>query len=215
MLFSLKLQRNTRVLTGLAVLYLLFGTSLASASHRQNTKHISYRTQLKQDLDGDHLPETVTIRQCGYLYQVSIHFTSGRPKLRLTTYLTEGVADLTLQTTDVDNDSKGDIVIISATSTRPVAVWLNQGKAKFKKVSSWMYGGLGRYRGPALHHRVADGPEPLGTSPNPLPQATPIAELLAAETDSAGVIPSQPESLAFDSILWQDPPRGPPATSRV
>src|SRR5437762_12603739 len=132
LLFMLKAHRNKIVIMILAVLSVfLFGANAVHASSNPGNHRISYRTQLGQDLDGDHIPETATIRQCGYIYQVSIHFTTGRPKLRLTTYITEGMAGLSFQTTDVNNDSKGDLVIMSATSIRPVAVWLNQGKANF------------------------------------------------------------------------------------
>src|SRR2546430_16454693 len=136
----LKLHRNKNVMTALAVLSVfLLGASRAHAGGQQTDTHFLYRAQLGEDLDGDHIPETATIRQYGYHYQVSIHFTTGRPKLRLTTYVSEGVAGLSFQTSDVNNDSRRDILIISATSLRPVGIWLNQGKAKFQKVNSWVY----------------------------------------------------------------------------
>jgi hypothetical protein len=212
-----KLRHRKQILTGLAVLYVvLTATTWASASQRDtDSGHFSYRTQLKHDLDGDHIPETATIRQRGDLYQVNIHFTSGRPKLRLTTYLTAGTAGLTLQTIDDDNDSVGEfLVIISATSLRPVAVWAKQGK-DFKRVSSWTYGGLGRYRGPGLQQHRPDAPDPIGASPNPPLQATPAGRFFSSAGNSAGSIHSQPERILFDSILWQDPSRGPPSSSRV
>ena len=217
MLSTEKIRQNKRILTGLAVFYVvLSATTWASASHRENNSgHFSYRTQLKHDLDGDHIPETATIRQRGDLYQVNIHFTTGRPKLRLTTYLSAGTAGLSLQTIDDDHDSVGEfLVIISATSLRPVAVWANQGK-DFQRVSSWTYGGMGRYRGPGVQHQRADAPDPIGASPNPPLQATPAGRFFSSAGDSAGSIHSQPERVPFDSILWQDPSRGPPSSSRV
>ena len=217
MLLMLKLHRSKIVLTGLALLFVfLFGGNEASANHRQPDQHVSYRTQLGNDLDGDHIPETAIIKQCGYVYQVSIHFTTGRPKLRLKTYVTEAAAGLSLQTTDVNNDSKGDLVIISAISLRPIAVWLNQGTARFQRVSSWVYGGVGRYTGPTLRHRGTSQPEPIGNIfVDPLPQATPAVEYFDLDEDSAGLLASQTEQLPFDSTLRQLPSRGPPATSRV
>ena len=213
----LKLHRNKIVITALAVLSVfLFGANAAYASHQKPDHRISYHTQLGQDLDGDHLPESATIRQCGYLYQVSIHFTTGRPKLRLTTYVNEGVAGLSFETTDVNNDSKGDLVIISATSIRPIAVWLNQGRAKFQKVSSWSYGGVGRYTGPSYRHRRTIQPEPVGNiSLDPLPQATPAAGYFTFDDDSVALLSSQPEQRPFYSMLRQIPPRGPPAAACV
>ena len=114
MLPIVKLGRTKQILTCLAVVYVVLSTATwVSASHRTiNSDDFSYRTRLKHDLDGDHIPETATIREKGYVYQVSIHFTTGRPKLRLTTYLTAGSAGLSLQTIDADNDSQGEFLVI-------------------------------------------------------------------------------------------------------
>lgn len=213
----LKLYRNKNVITGLAALSVfLFGATVAFGSLRPSDRRISYRTNLGHDLDGDHIPETATIRRCGSLYSVSIHFTTGRPKLRLTTYVTEGLAGLSLQTIDVNDDSKSDLVIVSATSIRPLAVWVNEGKAKFQKASSWVYGPLGRYTGPTVRHRSVNQPEPVGNVfIDPLPQATSAVESFGLEKDSADLISSQPDQMPFDSMLRQVPSRGPPAASHV
>ena len=216
-LFMLKLHPNKIVIALLAALSVfLSGGSEASAAPRTSYQHVSYSTQLGNDLDGDHIPETATIRQCGYFYQISIHFTTGRPKLRLKTYVTEDAAGLSLQTADINNDSKGDLVVISATSLRPIAVWLNQGTAKFQRVSSWVYGGVGRYTGPAYRHRRTSQPEPIGNIwADPLPQATLVVEYFGLDNDPAGLLASQTEQLPFESLFRQLPPRGPPVTSRV
>ena len=137
LLYSLKLHRNTIVTTAFAVLWvLLFGASATYAAQPNSHHRLKYRTQLGQDLDGDHIPETASIRYGGHLYEVNIKFTTGRPKLRLKTYVAAGVAGITFQARDVNNDNKGDLVIISATSIRPIAVWLNQGQATFQKSQS-------------------------------------------------------------------------------
>jgi hypothetical protein len=213
LLSLLKLYGNKKVITALAVIFVfLSGASASYASHRKADRSLLYRTKLGHDLDGDHIPETATIRQCGYLYQVSIHFTTGRPKLRLTTYVTEGAAGLSLETTDVNNDSKGDLVIISATSIRPLAVWLNQGRAKFKRVNTWLYGGAGRYTGPAYRHRPTSQPEPVGNvSLDPLPQATPAVDEVTFDDEVVALLSSQPDQRPSDSLLRQVPPRGPPS----
>jgi len=217
LLRTAKLGRTKRILSCLAIVYVVLSTATwVSASHRTtNSEDFSYRTRLKHDLDGDHIPETATIRERGYVYQVSIHFTTGRPKLRLTTYLTAGSAGLSLQTIDADNDSQGEfLVIISATSLRPVAVWANQGK-DFTKVNSWSYGGVGRYRGPTVQHQRVEAPDPIGATPNPPLQATLAGRVYTAAADSAILSHSQAEQFPVDSIFWQDPSRGPPAPSRV
>jgi hypothetical protein len=213
----LKLKRNTRAVASFPVLLVfLCSASFASTSPYYSGQRISYRTQLGHDLDGDHIPETATIRLCGYIYQVSIHFTTGRPGLRLTTYVTEGVTGLSFQTTDVNDDSQGDLVIMSATSIRPVAVWLNQGKANFQRVSSWLYRGVGRYRGATFRHRGANEPEPVGNILfDPLPHATLAIQYFGPETAPVTLITVRPDQSPFDSVLWQVPPRGPPALSGV
>src|SRR6185369_15205189 len=103
-----------------------------------------------------------------------------------TTRLTDGIAGLSFQTTDIDNDNRGDLVITSATSTRPVAVWLNQGRAKFKKVAATYYSGVGRSSGTTLRHRSATQPEPDGTLfLDPLPQAIFDVEYFTPADDAA------------------------------
>ena len=54
------------------------------------------------------------------------------PKLRLKTYITNDIAGLTLEVADIDHDTRADLVINSATSPLPVAIWLNRGAAKFQ-----------------------------------------------------------------------------------
>jgi hypothetical protein len=211
----LKLYRNKIVITLLtAFCVFLFATNAASASAHSG-RQIAYRTQLGHDLDGDRIPETATIRHCGSLYQISIHFTTGRPKLRLTTYVTEGEAGLSFQTTDVNRDSKDDIVITSATSVRPIAIWLNQGKAKFQRISSWAYG-VGRHTGPEYSHVPTHQPEPVGNiSVDPLPQATLAVAYVSCGSHLVALLRSEADKLPVACISRQIPPRGPPVRTRV
>jgi hypothetical protein len=212
-LFWLKRYRTKAIPSLLAVLvFLLAGNTCFAAADRD--QHYAYRTKLSQDLDGDHQPDTVTVRQSGPLYQVSVHFSTGRPKLHLSTYVREGLAGLTFQTTDVNDDSRGDIVVTSATSYRPIAIWLNLGPAKFKKVHSAFFGALGRYTGPAYRTHTKTEPEPAGNVTNdPLPQATPAPRYLTIHTEPVGVIASRQNLRPFDSLLAQEPSRGPPRAS--
>lgn len=175
-----------------------------------------YRTQLGRDLDGDHIPETATIRQHGFVYKVNIHFSSGRPRLRLTVYYAEDAAGLSFQTSDLDNDRDEDLVITSATSLRPLAVWLNRGKAKFQKVSSWEYGGPVKHNGPDLRRSNAYRPEaPVSSSNDPLPDETTVAEVFVPGLDLEKLSSFQPEQLPSKPTLRQLPARGPPLTPRT
>jgi hypothetical protein len=210
-----KLYGNKRVITlFIAFAASLFGANSAFASHHNSQHRLSYLTRLDHDLDGDHIPETATIRQRGYVYQVNIHFTTGRPKLRLTTYVTEGVAGLSLQTRDINNDSKDDLVITSATSIRPIAIWLNQGKSKFQKISSWAYL-VGGYTGPEYRRQTCH-PDPVGNvSIDPLPQTTFSANYFNPGHNCIALLYSEAQTLCLDSILRQVPPRGPPTATHI
>lgn len=215
MLPMLKSHRKIAPMILTALLFLC-GAQTAYSSHQTPHQAISYRADLGQDLDGDKKPETATIHQGEYVYQVNIHFTTGRPKLRLTTHVTQGLAGLSFQSTDINNDSKGDLVIISATSIRPVAVWVNEGRARFQKLAVLYYGGVGRYSGPSLNHRSADQPEPIGNDfVDPLPQVTPAFEYFSVTDNSAALHPLESDQHPFDTMLRQIPPRGPPAAART
>jgi hypothetical protein len=215
--FMLKPYRNKSVINLLALFFVfLSGTNAAFGIHRnRHGGDMSYRTDLGYDLDGDHVSETVTIHQCGHLYQVNIHFTTGRPKIRLTAYLNVGVAGLSVETTDVNNDNKGDLVLVSATSMKPVAVWLNQGKAKFKKVAVWPYR-FGRYTGPVYRHRQTSQPVPVGTvSLDPLPQTAVDGSHFDIGKDPVARLYFEADELPVGFNLRQVHPRGPPRTTRV
>src|SRR5262245_28090734 len=92
------------------VAFYLFGSAPALASSAEG-RQIRYRTALGVDLDGDRLPETGNVRESDFLYQVSIHFTTGRPKVRLRAYIPEGVAGLSLEISDLNQDGRQEVVI--------------------------------------------------------------------------------------------------------
>ena len=217
LLSQLKLHRNQIVITALLVVSVfLCGANASYASGSRANHGFKYRTQLGQDLDGDHIPETAVIRERGHLYQVSIHFTTGRPKLHLQTYVTGDIAGLTFHAIDLNNDNRGDLIIISATSVRPIAVWLNQGRAKFKKVNSSLYRGVGRRTGPSYRVPKPPQPETVGNvSIDPFPQATLESKYFNAAGDGTGIIFIQPDERPCESALRQVPSRGPPLAASV
>jgi len=217
LLFSLKLYRKKFVTTALAVLSVfLLGANISNAAHKTRVNpagSIAYRAQLGQDLDGDHIPETATIRQRRNLYQVSIHFTTGHPKLRLSTYITEGLAGLSFEARDVNNDNKGDLVLVSATSLRPIAIWINKGRATFQQANSQLYSRVGKYTGPTYRFRSTSQPEPVGNlAIDRFPEAAPTVKYFSVHHEITALLAFQAEQRPFTALLRQVPPRGPPAT---
>jgi hypothetical protein len=210
----LELFRNKKFISGFALPTLfLFGATVGSAFAATSDQRLSYKTKLRDDLDGDHIPETVTIRQHGSMYQVVVHFTTGRPKLRLRTYVTEDIAGLTVETKDLANSAGVDLVILSATSFRPVAVWLNEGEGKFKRVGPWTYGLSGVEAGPILKSRSEKEPEPVGNLlNNSLPQAE-TTDSTRFGSESRFLLTPHPGTSAFETVRRQVSPRGPPPSS--
>jgi hypothetical protein len=217
LLLLLKIRDYKSVLAALTVLSaFLLSPYDASASRKAHVPNIRYHTQLNQDLDGDHKPETATIQQTGLQYRVSVHFTTGRPKVHLTTFVTQGIAGLSFEARDVDNDSKEDLVITSATSVRPIAIWLNKGHAHFQKTHAYFVDALGHYTGPAYRIRSKIEPVPASNiSTDPLPQAAVAPTYLTLQPEASALIFSHRDQRRFHAILVQEPPRGPPAPALV
>jgi hypothetical protein len=215
LLLVLKLYRNKKVITGLAALFvLLSGAAFASASPKKFAQGFSYKTKLSRDLDGDHIPETATIRQHGSFYQVSIHFTTGRPKLRLRTYVTDDLAGLTVEIADVDHDTRADLVINSATSVWPVAIWLNHGK-DFQRVSKLSYEHFNNHSGPGLDQKKRSQHNPVGNLfSDPLPQAE-TGDSFNPGINLKNTLSSKADPLPFEFTLTQAAPRGPPTETHI
>src|SRR5215468_10056802 len=218
LVFVLELYRNKKFITGLAALStLLFWTAIGFASpgnYGRNTEKISYKGSLGLDLDGDHLPETVTVKQQGSFYQVSIHFSTGRPKLRLKTYVGNDEAGLSLEVADVNNDSLADLVITSATSVWPIATWLNHGPGNFQRVNSRTYSLTGRNNGPRLSHRENAQPDPAGSISTRLAEGE-IANSSDPGTDTHDLLSSPTDQFPVESWLAKLASRGPPAAPHI
>jgi hypothetical protein len=209
----LEWYRNKKFITGLATLFaLLLGTAIGFASpgnYGRNTEKISYKASLGLDLDGDNIPETVAIKQRGSFYQVSIHFSTGRPKLRLKTYVGDDEAGLSVELADVNNDSRADLVITSATSVWPIVTWLNHGSGNFQRVNSRTYSLTGRHNGPRLHSRESAQPDPAGSISTRLAQGE-IANSSNPVTDTHDFLSSPTYQFPVESWLAELASRGPP-----
>lgn len=218
MFFFLRWYRNTKFISCVAALSaFLFGTAASFAAPPKSSAptSISYKTTLGIDLDGDHIPETATVRQRGSFYQVSIHFSTGRPKLKLRTFVGDDVAGLTIEITDVNSDSEADLVISSATSVRPIAVWLNRGSANFQRVSVRTYGPRGRFTGPRLRKEPGNHSAPTGHLSNDRLIQAELADSLSFSPGLQDVFPSQSHQSTYQFWLAEVAPRGPPSAPHV
>jgi hypothetical protein len=214
LLLVLRLYRNKIFISGFAALsafVLLTAVGFASSKSAQG---ITYKTSLGVDLDGDHIPETAVVRQRGSFYQVSIHFSTGRPKLRLRTYVGDDVAGLVLEVADVNSDSEADVVITSATSIWPVAVWLNRGGTKFHRVAGRAFALAGGYNGPRLQQKPSNRPDAVGGLSNDRLQAE-FGTSFSPYTRSQDFVPVQAPELRFKPGPTQVAPRGPPSAEHI
>ena len=210
--------RNKKFITGLAALStLLFWTAIGFASpgdYGRNTEKISYKGSLGLDLDDDHVTETVTVKQKGSFYQVSIHFSTGRPKLRLKTYVGDDEAGLSLEVTDVNNDSRADLVVTSATSVWPIATWLNHGLENFQRVNSRTHSPAGRNNGPRLNPRENAQPDPGGSISTRLAEAE-VGNSSNPGTDTHDFLSSPTDQFPVESWLAELASRGPPSAPHI
>lgn len=216
MSFFLGLYRNKKFIGASAALFVIFlATAGVSEASSFGVHGIVYKTSMGLDLDGDHIPETVTIRQSDSFYQVSIHFSTGRPKLRLRTYVAGDIAGLTFEIADINNDSEADLVITSATSISPVATWLNRGAANFQKVSVRTHSVWSRYVGSRLKRKTTERRDPVGSlSRDRLPQAEGADSFIPC-TGSENLLSSVIHSLPADFWLAEVPSRGPPSAPHI
>jgi hypothetical protein len=116
------------------------------------------RVHVRSDLDGDHQTDTASSRLLGSTLKIKIQFSDHTPPLSLV----ESVPNepgLELRAYDVDRDHDVDLVLTSIFSPRPVAVWLNTSKGKFRKVSGWVAAFPTHDNGPQYHRRLPAAPE--------------------------------------------------------
>jgi len=112
-------------------LFALLGTVPASAME-QNSK-----SRLTWDFDGDHKTDLAVGGVSDSTFTLRLQFSGQPDRILLTTKVARQIA-LNLLAVDVDRDNDIDLVL-TGFSFRPVAVWFNQGKGKFKDSSPWFF----------------------------------------------------------------------------
>jgi hypothetical protein len=116
------------------------------------------RVHVRSDLDGDYQTDTASSRLVGSTLRIKIRFSDHTPPVSLIEKV-PNEPGLELQAFDVDRDHDVDLVLTSIFSPRPVAVWLNTSKGKFKKVSGWVAAFPANDNGPQYHRRLPAAPE--------------------------------------------------------
>jgi hypothetical protein len=86
------------------------------------------------DLDGDHIPDIASGINTGrtsegYSYRVDLDL-SGNPRTKPLSILSDDSTGLKIEAVDVDGDHDLDLIITSRLS-RPISVWLNDGRGSF------------------------------------------------------------------------------------
>jgi hypothetical protein len=108
---------------------------------------------VRSDLDGDYQTDTASSRLVGSTLKIKIRFSDQTPPVSLVEKV-PNEPGLELRAYDVDRDHDVDLVLTSIFSPRPVAVWLNTSKGKFKKVSGWVAAFPANDNGPQYRRRL-------------------------------------------------------------
>jgi hypothetical protein len=116
------------------------------------------RVHVRSDLDGDYQTDTASSKLVGSTLRIKIRFSDHTPPVALVAKV-PNEPGLELRAYDVDQDHDVDLVLTSIFSPRPVAVWLNNSKGKFKRVSGWVAAFPANDTGPQYRRRLPTAPE--------------------------------------------------------
>jgi len=103
------------------------------ASVREQVRPENETAIFNTDFDGDSWPDVAIGRSHGLAYTIEIQFSNQPAKTYLT--LANGGVGTRIFAYDVDKDSHLDLVVTSATSLLPIAVYLGDGKGHFHEGS--------------------------------------------------------------------------------
>lgn len=104
------------------------------ASVREQPQSENQTAIFNTDFDGDSRPDVAIGRSNGLGYIIEIQLSTQPAKTYLT--LANGGVGTRIFAYDVDKDSHLDLVVTSATSLLPIAVYLGDGKGHFQKGSA-------------------------------------------------------------------------------
>jgi len=94
------------------------------------------------DLDGDHIPDIASGISTGhtsegYSYRVDLDFSGNRGAKTLSVW-SDDSSGLNIEAVDIDGDDDLDLVITGRLS-RPISVWLNDGRGRFTQADPAKY----------------------------------------------------------------------------
>jgi hypothetical protein len=92
-------------------------------------------TAIISDFDGDNQPDLATSRLEGSSYKVEIQLSASQETTSFT--LSSSERAIALLAVDVDKDNDKDLIIVSATSLKPLALWMNDGHGHFERNDDW------------------------------------------------------------------------------
>ncbi len=168
-------------------------------------------SQLTADFDGDKIPDLAIGRTDGQGYTVRIQFTTNLPATSL--ILPAGGPGVSIFSRDVDNDSHPDLIVTSAASRFPIAVWLSEGNGHFHAANHWSYfpsqfGGphnLGPLQSPESVAGVSEDDRFTGSQPDIDPALTGLQACDWVAPRPARFLPSD--------LVIQLSTRGPPSAA--
>jgi hypothetical protein len=185
---------------------------LPSAFQQDESWSRSSSTSVLSDFDGDGAVDLAVSRFDGHGYNIDILLSAERSStLSASGHIEPGFC---LLARDVDLDNDEDLVLVNYTSLLPMAIWLNDGKARFQQSDRWSWLNL-----ITTDHTCSANSKSLYGSPISLsendrfPLNRPVTAFFAEKLPPRNSIACQchnPCSLVF---LSQPSLRGPPLSS--
>ena len=165
--------------------------------------------RLAGDFDGDHQIDRVKGRIHGSSYSIEVRLSTKQPRIRLTVPVRNEVG-LELMAVDVNRDRRADLIVMSASSLAPIAVWLNKGNGAFERSSQSFAPLFGDGHTPRLGRGTGKSYAQGALATDDSPDAFEPAENLAFRLESVLFHRHPDQSPLLVSACGAASPRGPP-----
>jgi hypothetical protein len=205
------LKRSSSVLiVFIAAAWLFQSPAFACASDTCAVRGVEEPTiRLAGDFDGDHQIDRVSGRIRGSSYSIDVRLSTRQPRVRLTVPVRNEVG-LELISVDVNRDRRADLIVMSASSVAPIAVWLNTGNGAFERSSQSFAPLFGDGHTPRLQRGTGKSYAQGALATDDSPDAFEPAENLAFRLEG-GLFHRHPDQSPLPvSACGAASPRGPP-----